>query len=235
MPLDKMYDNSRIVYFIVNGGWSGWSNWTLCSATCANGTQKRSRNCSNPPPSPLGVPCKGQALESRNCSSQPCPVNGGWSGWSNWTLCSATCANGTQKRSRNCSNPPPSPLGVPCKGQALESRNCNSQSCPAWTRHARFGFLTLISDPQSKQCDTAKENIGIATNLVDRGLNRGNRNKSSKSASEIVVDRRRTCFTKISYDRILRSVALCQDLLRSITFTTLSYALSRCKDQSGQS
>ncbi|KAK3088876.1 hypothetical protein FSP39_024875 [Pinctada imbricata] len=46
--------------------------------------------------------------------------------------------------------------------------------------------------------------------LVDRGLNHGNCNKSSKSVSEIVVDRRRICFTKISYKWILRSVALCQ-------------------------
>ncbi|KAK3101074.1 hypothetical protein FSP39_000752 [Pinctada imbricata] len=55
-------------------------------------------------------------------------------------------------------------------------------------------------------------------------MNRGNRNKSSKSVSEIVVDRRRTCFTKISYDRILRSVALCQDLLRSTTLHHVHYA-----------
>ncbi|KAK3097760.1 hypothetical protein FSP39_012911 [Pinctada imbricata] len=76
---------------------------------------------------------------------------------------------------------------------------------------------------RSVRCSTTM-NIGNATHLVDRGLNRGNRNKSQKSVSEIVVDRRRACFTKISYDRILRSVALCQDMLHFTTLHNVHYA-----------
>ncbi|KAK3099391.1 hypothetical protein FSP39_003679 [Pinctada imbricata] len=55
----------------------------------------------------------------------------------------------------------------------------------------KIGLRTLSDAPSrsdTRCSDLLRLNIGIATNLVDRGLNRGNRNKSSKSVSEIVVD-----------------------------------------------
>ncbi|CAK8674434.1 unnamed protein product [Clavelina lepadiformis] len=50
----------------------------------------------------------------------------GWSEWSKWGECSEGCVKGHQTRSRICQNPTG---GKPCEGQALETRECNIQSC----------------------------------------------------------------------------------------------------------
>ena len=36
---------------------------------------------------------------------------------------------------------------------------------PAWTRHARFGYLTLVSDPNSQQRNIAKINENYVQNI----------------------------------------------------------------------
>ncbi|XP_058698894.1 complement component C8 alpha chain isoform X1 [Poecile atricapillus] len=46
-----------------DGRWSCWSGWSPCQA----GTQRRSRECSNPAPQHGGQPCAGRNLQSRAC------------------------------------------------------------------------------------------------------------------------------------------------------------------------
>ena len=60
----------------VNGGWTDYSEWTDCSADCAGGTQTRSRTCTNPEPAFKGLDCEGEAKETRECNTDPCPGNG---------------------------------------------------------------------------------------------------------------------------------------------------------------
>ncbi|XP_074919520.1 SCO-spondin-like [Chelonoidis abingdonii] len=57
------------------------------------------------------------------CTSLPCPVDGGWSSWGPWSACAA-CA-GESARSRECSSPPARFGGVPCPGEAWQSRACH--------------------------------------------------------------------------------------------------------------
>lgn len=57
------------------------------------------------------------------------PINGGWSTYGYWSVCSATCGGGTQTRERTCTNPTPSNGGKDCVGGSYEERNCNTQLC----------------------------------------------------------------------------------------------------------
>ncbi|KAJ8028097.1 Fibropellin-1 [Holothuria leucospilota] len=58
----------------VDGGWSDWSSWTLCSTSCDGGTQSRTRECNNPEPRNGGTSCGKEDKEARDCNVQPCPV-----------------------------------------------------------------------------------------------------------------------------------------------------------------
>ena len=59
--------------YVVNGQWSGWSGFSLCSSTCGPGAQIRKRTCTQPPPSNGGSSCVGDEIESVQCQINPCP------------------------------------------------------------------------------------------------------------------------------------------------------------------
>ena len=60
------------------------------------------------------------------------PVDGGYSDWGVWTTCTKSCGNGSQSRSRTCSNPAPKNGGKECSrlGNAVETKVCNVKECP---------------------------------------------------------------------------------------------------------
>ncbi|PIK61787.1 putative SCO-spondin-like [Apostichopus japonicus] len=124
----------------VDGGWTEWPPWTNCSELCGGGFQFRNRSCSNPPPSSDGADCHGNTTETRECNVQPCG-DGGWTEWSPWSICSASCLGGVQARSRSCTNPRPGPNGLDCpaKDPISQWRRCNQQPCPV---HGRWGQWT---------------------------------------------------------------------------------------------
>ncbi|XP_052230978.1 A disintegrin and metalloproteinase with thrombospondin motifs adt-1-like isoform X2 [Dreissena polymorpha] len=110
-------------------GWSKWNDWSTCSATCTGtGMQYRNRSCDSG-----GHNCTGNVGEIRNCNSTgPCPVDGGYSNWLQWSDCSATCEGGVRYRSRACNKPRPQNGGRDCSvlGRSTESGICNIQPCP---------------------------------------------------------------------------------------------------------
>lgn len=60
------------VYFItVDGGWSNWLDWSVCSVTCGHGVETRYRKCDNPYPRAGGT-CPGVSSEERKCHLNPC-------------------------------------------------------------------------------------------------------------------------------------------------------------------
>lgn len=59
--------------FIVNGGFTTWSNWTECSASCGGGVSSRTRTCTNPIPMFGGASCADKPVETKDCNAQPCP------------------------------------------------------------------------------------------------------------------------------------------------------------------
>ena len=70
-----------------------------------------------------------------NRSFPPAGVDGGYSQWSMWSICSATCGVGVKMRSRICNSPPPRKGGKKCSrlGKPYETAECNEGECPKST------------------------------------------------------------------------------------------------------
>ena len=112
----------------VDGDWTVWSEWTACSVTCANGTQARSRSCTNPPPQFGGIDCEGDASDARPCFERHCPIDCEWLPFSDWSSCSKSCDIGTRERMRDYEVEKFG--GEECEGDRTEVEQCNTQACP---------------------------------------------------------------------------------------------------------
>uniref|UniRef100_A0A8C3PA38 Adhesion G protein-coupled receptor B2 n=1 Tax=Chrysemys picta bellii TaxID=8478 RepID=A0A8C3PA38_CHRPI len=123
-----------------------WSQWSVCSLTCGQGSQVRTRSCVS---SPYGTLCSGLLRETRICNNTAtCPVEGQWLEWGSWSRCSVSCSNGTQQRTRKCSV---SGHGwAECKGAHADARECTSPDCPTDGKWGPWNHWSLCS----KTCDT---------------------------------------------------------------------------------
>lgn len=122
----------------VDGVWSEWTAWSPCSATCKSpivesppSIKYRHRDCSNPAPAFGGTPCKGTSYQQEICEVPVCPIDGGWSIFSNWSTCSVACGVGMQVRNRICNDPVPQFNGRECDGESYEVKHCNDGLCAA--------------------------------------------------------------------------------------------------------
>eukprot|EP00105_Crassostrea_gigas_P034221 XP_019918369.1 PREDICTED: SCO-spondin-like isoform X2 [Crassostrea gigas] len=113
----------------VDGGWSDWVAWSICSVSCGGGTHTRARMCSNPVPSNGGSYCVGDVYQTQTCATAACGVDGGWSDWMAWSICSVSCGGGMQTRARMCSNPSPSNGGSNCVGDVYQTQTCATAAC----------------------------------------------------------------------------------------------------------
>ena len=123
----------------VNGGWTEWTDWPDCSVPCGEGTHTRTRTCTNPAPAYEGKNCVGSAIETQDCNTHGCPVDGGWSDYGDWSECSADCGGGTKTRTRTCTDPAPAYEGNNCEGTATETQDCNTHGCPVDGGWSDFG------------------------------------------------------------------------------------------------
>ncbi|XP_043922260.1 SCO-spondin-like [Protopterus annectens] len=152
--VDGQISNCTQLTCNVSGGWSDWTPWSECSASCGNGIQNRYRFCTNPAPSGYGLPCIGTNQEEQLCDIQPCSRSGNWSDWSAWTTCSRTCGGGIQTRSRACDNPPPERQGDFCEGPSTEVQSCNADSCPVVDCSSVIGSIYSSCGPSCpRSCD----------------------------------------------------------------------------------
>ena len=55
-------------FYLVNGNFSEWSEWSNCSKICGIGRQNRYRSCTSPPPQGEGENCNGNLTETRSCN-----------------------------------------------------------------------------------------------------------------------------------------------------------------------
>ncbi|XP_020632778.1 SCO-spondin-like, partial [Orbicella faveolata] len=145
----------------IHGGWSSWYVAKPCSVSCGSGVAIHSRSCTNPAPKHGGKPCNGHAQKQQACTEDPCPIDGGWSSWSDWKPCSKSCGTGIQEHSRSCTRPTPSYGGKSCDGEARESRWCNTHSCPVDGGWSAWSFWS----PCDKLCGGGvRERIRSCTN-----------------------------------------------------------------------
>ena len=116
----------------IPGGWGPWSDFIPCSATCGIGTTQRTRLCDSPLPMYGGEPCIGIDIDKGECDMKiPCPIHGGFSLWTKWSLCSAKCGKGIRTRNRLCNNPEPMFGGADCLGVLIQEEVCMADvHCP---------------------------------------------------------------------------------------------------------
>ena len=102
-------ESGRIIFCPVDASWSRWSEWTPCSVTCGQGSQKKGRTCKEGRFG--GNTCnqlQGGKEEERDCQGkfgrciEPCEL----SAWSSWSTCSQNCGVGIQHKTRSVSKEP---------------------------------------------------------------------------------------------------------------------------------
>ncbi|XP_067938764.1 ectin-like [Watersipora subatra] len=115
------------------GYWSPWSRWATCNVYCGGGTQSRARHCrfdGQGPPGDYGCTEKiSPDIQRRACNTQCCPVDGHWSSWSSWSYVSGSQVSNyyLRKRTRTCTNPPPSCGGRYCYGDSQQIKKIYAQ------------------------------------------------------------------------------------------------------------
>ena len=157
------------IYCPIHGGWTLWSKWGVCAADCGYGVQKRERFCTNPVPEYGGRGCEGPSVETQECVSDiPCPIDGNWGAWYEWSICSASCGYGFKERRRDCNNPEPLYGGKPCVGKDIETAECDSgMPCPIhggwskWTIWSKcIGPCGVGSKTKTRECNNPPPQFG---------------------------------------------------------------------------
>ena len=159
--------------FLVDGGWSDWSKWSPCKqigdSMVGDQCLCRRRSCDSPTPVFGGKDCRGDQVQVANCTGRylqqtslcttidmylpliiysyfsSLTVNGGWTEWSDWSGCSATCDVGMMTRKRSCTNPAPQFGGRVCVGADRDEQYCHDNPpCPGRNASIFNKFSMLI-------------------------------------------------------------------------------------------
>ena len=106
----------------INCIWGEWASVGSCSRTCGEGTRTYSRK--KLIVDAHGGKCQGNPTKVEQCKDKHCPINCVWGEWTSVGSCSKECGDGTQTRTRTCTNPAPANGGADCVGEASENQAC---------------------------------------------------------------------------------------------------------------
>ena len=111
-----------------------WSSWIggECSVSCGSGKMTSSRDCFNHENRIVanGQCGSGAASKVEVCNTEKCPIFQ----YGEWSECSKTCGTGTKRRTGTCFyNGTERPDSL-CPGNSVEKINCNTETCPRWTK-----------------------------------------------------------------------------------------------------
>ena len=122
-----------------------WSVWSGCSVTCGKGVKSRERTCKSAMTFETVVNhhCSNDETwfkQNTDCLLTECPVDGGWTPWGIWGLCSQACithpegdaqleTKAFRSRERFCSDPIPKFGGKKCEKnpKAIQRPNKNGE------------------------------------------------------------------------------------------------------------
>ncbi|XP_031554396.1 uncharacterized serine-rich protein C215.13-like [Actinia tenebrosa] len=145
---------------------SAQSTSSSSSLSSVSVVQSMTPSPSSPSQSSTMIQPSSTQSSSPSSSAQAGPVNGNWNTWSSWSACTKSCANGTQYRTRTCTNPPPQAKGLNCTGSDRETQNCNTKKCPVrkfsvsmkFTSEAYNDDLAVTTSPQYNNLKYKVEN-----------------------------------------------------------------------------
>ncbi|CAL9698264.1 unnamed protein product [Knipowitschia caucasica] len=121
---------------------------------------------------PTHSSCEGDAEEQEPCNTYRCPVIGGWSLWSPWSLCSSDCDSGVQTRERSCSSPAAQYGGETCPGPHIQTRDCNAHPCTGVCPQGMVSLTSAQCEAQGGACprvclDMTPAEVECATTCYD--------------------------------------------------------------------
>ncbi|MEQ2168913.1 hypothetical protein GOODEAATRI_019547, partial [Goodea atripinnis] len=163
------------------GTWSKWTRWSECTRTCFSdvddvGIRRRFRSCNHTLPASNHMNtqpmCDGDHEEQEPCNTVHCPVHGGWSLWSQWSLCTSECDSGVQTRERFCSSPTPHHGGSNCTGPHIQTKDCNSHPCSGVCPEGMTYMTAAECEAQGGPCprvcmDMTSTEVQCATSCYD--------------------------------------------------------------------
>ena len=106
-----------------------WSEWSSCSTTCNMGSKTRTRSL-HPAVDLNKIDCsrKNHYYEQKPCMETACPIDGGWSKWTEFSTNPSSCSKNsnspfpTETSNRFCNNPATENNGKWCPGPHFRER-----------------------------------------------------------------------------------------------------------------
>ena len=165
----KLCAESTSLCPVVDCAWSLWAEWSPCTTTCGEGSQRRNRSVAQSVENG-GRPCIGNLTVTQSCALSACPVLACvWESWGPWGDCSASCGSGSKKRERKVAVQP-GKGGVACMGNATDTQSCTESGCPvvdcAWGLWAEWSACTTTcgegSQRRNRSVAASVENGSVA-------------------------------------------------------------------------